>query len=162
MNQDAVKEIARRHQQLERVAAVSDDAEVELAQRKAEEEEARDLWGRLGRECQEYCDYYNGAIGEVRVFCELHDDTIVVRSHADSQNTVVLSRTPGAIHAGTLTGHRYRYPRPAAELPVGLRVNDHSLTLTYEGQELSPADLVLRLLSSYTEELVTHTVRQDG
>ena len=155
MNREAVSDIARRHKELERPGAVSDDADIERARRKAEEEEARDLWIRLGRECQEYCEYYNAEIGTSRLFCEVHDDTIVVRSPVDQQNTVALSRTMGAFHAGTLIAHHYRYPSRASDLTVGLRpVNDGGLTLTSEGQDISPEDLVLKLLNSYTEELV--------
>jgi len=43
----------------------------------------------------------------------------------------------------------------ASDLTVGLRpVTNGRLTLTYEGQDISPEDLVLKLLNSYTEELV--------
>lgn len=155
MNRDAVSGIARRHQELQRAGAASDEADIERARRKAEEEQARDLWVRLGRECQEYCDYYNAEIGTTRLSCEVHDDTIVVRSPVDQQNTVALSRTAGAFHAGTLIAHHYRYPSRASDLTVGLRpVNDDGLTLTYEGQDMSPEDLVLNLLNGYTEELV--------
>jgi hypothetical protein len=155
MNRDAVSDIARRHKELERAGVVSDDADIERARRKAEEEQARDLWIRLGRECQEYCDYYNAEIGTTRLSCDVHDDTIVVRSTVDQQNTVVLSRTLGAFHAGTLIAHHYRYPSRAPDLTVGLRpVNNEGLTLTYEGQDMSPEDLVLKLLNGYTEELV--------
>ena len=155
MNRDAVSDIARRHKELERPGAVSDDVDIERARRKAEEEQARDLWIRLGRECKEYCNYYNAEIGTTRLFCEVHDDTIVVRSPVDQQNTVALSRTLGDFHAGTLIAHHYRYPSRASDFTIGLRlVNDGGLTLTYEGRDMSPEDLVLKLLNSYTEELV--------
>jgi hypothetical protein len=160
MNRDAVSAIARRHKELRRAGAAPDEAELERARQKAEEEQARDLWIRLGRECQEYCDYYNAEIGTTRLFCEVHDDAIVVRSPVDQQNTVALSRTPGAFHAGTLIAHHYRYPSRASDLTVGLRPgSDDRLTLTYEDQDMSPEDLVLNLLNGYTEELVHLLIR---
>src|SRR4051812_17830353 len=133
MNRDAVSDIARRHRELERAGA-SDDAEMARARQETEERQARDLWTQLGRGGQEYCDYYNTEIGAVRLFCEVHDDTIVVRSPVDAQNTVALSRTPGAFHAGTFIAHHYRYPSRASDLTVGLRrIDDDALTLTHDG-----------------------------
>jgi hypothetical protein len=155
MNRDTVSEIARAHKQLENHLA-SDDTAIETVRRNAEAEEARKLWIQLGRECTEYCDYYNAAMGAARIFCEIHDDTIVVRSHLNPQNTVTLSRTPGAFHERMLAAHRYHYPARAADLPVGVRRGaSGALTLTLEGQELSPEDLVLKLLETYTKELIT-------
>jgi hypothetical protein len=151
MNRDAVSAVARRHKELQRAGASSDELEIERARRKAEEEQARDLWVQLGRECQEYCDYYNAEIGTTRLFCEVHDDTIVVRSPVDQQNTMALSRTLGAFHAGTLIAHHYRYPSRASDLTLGLRpVHDDGLTLTCDGQDMSPEDLVLKLFYGYT------------
>jgi hypothetical protein len=57
---------------------------------------------------------------------------------------------------GSLAAHRYHYPGRAADLPVGVRkAPGGALALTHEGQDMSPEDLVLRLLESYTKELVT-------
>jgi hypothetical protein len=156
MNRDTVSEIARAHKELENHIA-SDDTAVETIRRNAEAEEARKLWIQLGRECTEYCDYYNAEMGAARIFCEVHDDTIVVRSHLNPQNTVTLSRTPGAFHEGMLAAHRYHYPARAADLPVSVRrVAGGTLALTHEGQDMSAEDLVLKLLEGYTRELVTH------
>jgi hypothetical protein len=153
MNRDAVSEVARRHKELERLGAAGDDAAIERARQEIEEQQARDLWAQLGRECLDYCDYYNSEIGNARLFCEVHDDTIVVRSLVDQQNTVALSRSPGAFHSGTLIAHHYRYPTRASDLTIGLRVHDDALTLTYDGEDLTPEALVLKLLNGYTEEL---------
>jgi hypothetical protein len=162
MNREAVSEVARRHKELERAGSVSDDAALERARRKAEEQQARNLWARLAQECQDYCEYYNAEIGTARLACEVHDDTIVVRSQVDPQNTVALSRAAGAFHAGTLTAHHYRYPSRATDLRVEIqrRDNDDALTLTYDGHDLSPEDLVTKLLNDYTEELAHLLTRQ--
>jgi hypothetical protein len=156
MNKDTVSEIARAHRYLEELRLVPQDAAIQTVRRNEEAAHARELWIQLGRECTEYCTYYNAAMGAARIFCEIHDDTIVVRSHLDPQNTVTLSRTPGSFHEGMLTAHRYHYPGRAADLPVGVRrAPGGALTLTHEGQDMSPEDLVLGLLESYTKELVT-------
>jgi hypothetical protein len=156
MNKDRVSDIARAHKHLEKLRLVPQDAAIQTVRRNEEMAHARELWNELGRECTEYCAYYNAAMGAARIFCEIHDDTIVIRSHLDPQNTVTLSRTPGTFHEGMLAAHRYHYPLRAADLPVGVRKTPRgALVLTHEGQDMSPEDFVLRLLESYTKELVT-------
>jgi hypothetical protein len=154
MKREAVEAIARAHQEVERGRR---DGELdEPALRDTEIAAARELWTRLAQECREYCDYYNAAIGVPRIFCEVHEDTIVVRSHADVQNTVTLSRTAGAFHSGMVVAHRYRYPGQAVDLPIAVHaVVGRPVTLTFEGEELPVDDFVLKLLKRYTEELVT-------
>jgi hypothetical protein len=156
MNKDTVDEIARAHKQLEELRLVPQDTASETVRRNAEAEAAKELWILLGKECTEYCSYYNGAMGAPRIFCEIHDDTIVVRSHQDPQNTVTLSRTPGPFHEGMLAAHRYHYPSRAADLPVGVRrMAGGVLSLTYKSEDMRPEDLILRLLEDYTKELIT-------
>ncbi len=163
MDKQKVGEIASRHRQLQEEQHGSDDKKALAAQHDEEMRKTNELWKQLGEECQEFCSCYNDAMGTQRVYCELHVDTIVIRSKGDPQNTVTLNRTlPGPFHAVTLGAHRYRYPARAADLPVGFSHGPgNAITLTYAGEDISPENLVLRLLSNFTEEL-TRTVHANA
>ncbi len=160
MDKKKVDEIASRHRQLQVEEHGSDDRNALAAQHDEEMRKTNELWKQLGEECQEFCSCYNAAMGTQRIYCELHVDTIVIRSQDDPQNTVTLNRTlPGPFHPVTLGAHRYHYPARAADLPVGSSHGPGNvIALTYAGEDVSPEDLILQLLSNFTEELA-RTVR---
>ena len=50
--------------------------------------------------------------------------------------------------------HRYHYPEHPLDLPVGFRqAVGNTLTLTYRDRDVTPADLVLELLSAFCEQI---------
>ena len=61
---------------------------------------------------------------------------------------------PSHGHSGNLEVHRYHYPEQPVDLPVGLkRAPGNTLTITYRDHDVTPADLVLELLTGFTEQL---------
>jgi hypothetical protein len=154
MDKTKVEQIAREHRD---IAARRDDREYpDTATARLEEAQALEqLWHEIEQQCADFCAAYNHAFGALRIRSELHGDTVVVRSLPDQQDTLVFSRilSPGTHRAG-IEAHRYHYPAHPVDLPVGLRPTvGRALTLTYRDQHVTPEDLVLELLSTFTDEL---------
>lgn len=153
MDKNKVGQIARDHKELAEGHDLREHPDTDAACR--EEARALDqLWQQIEHECAEYCAAYNEAFGAVRIRSEVHADTVVVRSQPDQQDTLVFRRTvPSRGHPGSFEAHRYHYPAHPVDLPVGLRPTSGALTLTHRDQDVTPGDLVLELLSTYTEQL---------
>jgi hypothetical protein len=154
MDASRVEQLARDHKALENRFDLRDQLDTEAARR--EESKALDAFlHQIAVECEQYCAAYNEAFGGIRVRSEAHAETVVVRSALDQQDTIVFRRThPSHGHAGSLEVHRYHYPEQPVDLPVGLRrAAANRLTLTFRDQDTTPADLVLELLSTFSEQI---------
>ena len=154
MDASRVEQLARDHKALENRTDLRDQLDTEAARR--EETKALDEFlHQIAVECEQYCTAYNQVFGTVRVRSEAHAETVVVRSQLDQQDTIVFRRThPSHDHSGNIEVHRYHYPEQPVDLPVGLkRGAANRLTLTYRDQDLTPADLVLELLSTFSEQI---------
>jgi hypothetical protein len=173
MDRSKVEQIARDHKELAQGSDLREHHDTDIARR----EEARaleKLWQQIERECADYCASYNNAFGAVRILSDVHADTIVVRSQPDQQDTLVFRRTlPSDAHPGRVEAHRYHSPAQPLDLPVSLRQTaPDTLTLTHRDQDVTPEDLVLELLSTFTEQLAraerrrtssaARTTRDDG
>jgi hypothetical protein len=154
MDTAKVEQLARNHKELAHGRDPLDQLDTEAARR--EETKALErLLHEIERECAEYCASYNEAYGGIRVRSEAHADTVVVRSQLGQQDTIVFRRSlPSHGHAGNLEVHRYHYPEHPVDLPVGVtRAADGTLTLTYRDRSIALADLVLELLSVFSEQI---------
>jgi hypothetical protein len=153
MDKTKVMQIARAHTELvtARVLAPRDL----VAARAAEAQTLEGLFHELERECQEYCSAYNEAFGDGRLRCEVHAETVVVRSQRYPQDTFVFERKlPSGSHTADVKAHRYHYPAPPEHPPVGLRrTGNGALTLTFAGQDIPISELVFELLTAFTEQL---------
>jgi hypothetical protein len=162
MDKTIVEQIAREHRA---VAAGRDDREhPDSHDARVDEARALDLlWQEIGRQCADFCASYNDAFGAQRIRSEVHADTVVVRSLPDQQDTLVFRRHVASdAHRGTIEAHRYHYPAHPVDLPVGLTpAGGDALALTYRDQQITPEDLVLQLLVTFTEELA-RAQRRDG
>jgi hypothetical protein len=149
-----VKHIAREHRD---IAAGRDDREhPDAATARLEEAQALEqLWHEIERQCADFCTAYNEAFEALRISSELHGDTVVVRSLPDQQDTLVFRRFLASdTQRGKIEAHRYHYPAQPVDLPVGLKPTvGHALTLAYRDQPVTPEELVLELLSTFTAEL---------
>jgi hypothetical protein len=113
-------------------------------------------WSQLAAECEAFCQAYNAAFGGERIYCQPHDDAIVVRSIDDPQETVTLTRTPpGSAHQSHIAAHRYSLHAPPADLPLSAEVVGDAVTLTIDGRLTTPAEAVLILLERFTDEIAT-------
>jgi hypothetical protein len=154
MDRNRVEQLARDHRELAQRRDRREELDTDAARR--EEAIALDqLLHQIERECTEYCASYNEAFGAPRVRSEPHAETVVVRSQLDQQDTVVFRRTHAShSHSGTIEVHRYHYPEQPVDLPVGLkRVGAGPLTLSYRDRTVTPAALVLEVLSTFTEQI---------
>jgi hypothetical protein len=163
MDRNKVEQLARNHKQLAQGSDLREHADTDAARN----EEARafeQLWQQIERECAEYCASYNDVFGAVRVHFEAHTDTVVIRSHPDQQDTLVFRRTlQSDAHLGRIEAHRYHYPAHPVDLPVSLRRTAHgALTLTHRDNDVTPEDLVLELLSTFSEQLARADRRRAG
>ena len=150
-------------EQVRRIAEHDKQLAARAGLRHAESDSARDtearaiekLWRDIAEECAAYCAAYNAAFGTIRILSEVHADTVVVRSQPDQQDTVVFHRTHATdTHTGNLAVHRYHYPTHPVDLPVGLRRTPAgAVTLTHLDEEVTPEELVLKVLSAFTEQL---------
>jgi hypothetical protein len=155
MEKTKVMQIARAHFQLVTSQGVLAPRDADAA-RAAEAQTLDSLFHEIERECQEYCSAYNEAFGDGRLRCEVHSETVVVRSQQYPQDTFVFERKlPSGSHAADVKAHRYHYPAPPEHPPVGLRRGGNgALTLTFAGQDVQISDLVFDLLTAFTEQLV--------
>ena len=163
MDRGKVEQIARDHKELALGSDLREHRDTDIA--RGEEARALEkLWQQVERECAEYCASYNDAFGAVRILSDVHADTVVVRSQPDQQNTVVFRRTlPSDTHPGSVEAHHYHSPAHPVDLPVGLRQTARdTLTLTHRDQDVTPEDLVLELLSTFTEQLARAERRRAG
>ena len=154
MDATRVGQLAREHKALAARPELRDELDTEAARREDAKALER-LLNQLGMECAEYCAAYNEGFGSTRVRSESHAETVIVRSELGQQDTIVFRRTH-ASHgdSGNLEVHRYHYPEHPVDLPVGLRrAPGNTLTITYRDQDVTPADLVLELLTAFTEQL---------
>ena len=152
MDATRVGQLAREHKALAARPELRDQPDTEAAREEAQA--LVRLLNQLGLECAEYCAAYNEGFGSIRVRSEAHAETVIVRSQLDQQDTIVFRRTHASHgHSGNLEVHRYHYPEHPVDLPVGLRRSPGTLTITYRDRDVTPADLVLELLNTFTEQL---------
>jgi hypothetical protein len=152
MDRARVEQIARNHKALAQSRAhdVPDGEAADAADGRRLEQ----LWKELERNAGEYCDVYNQAFGAVRIRSEFHGDTIVVRSEADQEHTLVLRRTlPSPGHPASIEAHRYHYTEPPLDLPVGVGRSSGTLNLTHHGEDTTAAEIVVELVSAFAEQL---------
>ena len=153
MDREKVAQIAREQKDIAQGRHLRDAPDTEEARRQ-ETHALERLWEQVVRESTEYCACYNDAYGIQRIRTEAHADTVVIRSLLDQEDTLVFRRTlPSSVQAGHVEVHRYQYPTRPVDLPVALKHTPEGLALTYRGQDIAPADLVLELLSRFTEQL---------
>jgi len=114
------------------------------------------LWMQLGAECVAFCDAYNAAYGADRVYCQPHDDAIVVRSADEPQETVTFTRFPhGSIDRSHLAAHRYSLSAAPVDIPLETHVANRTVFLRLDGRIVNASDLVLAILERFTGELST-------
>jgi hypothetical protein len=153
MDRARVEQIARNHRALARSRALGDVPDGEAADA-VDGRRLEQLWKDLERNAAEYCDVYNQAFGAARIRSEFHGDTIVVRSEADQEHTLVLRRTlPSHGHPASVEAHRYHYSEAPVDLPIGLARTSGTLNLTYHGEDVTTAELVVELVSAFAEQL---------
>ena len=86
---------------------------------------------------------------------EPHGDTIVIRSQLDQEDTLVFLRV-AATHTqgGRIEARRYHYGEQPVHLPVDVRRTEaRRLMLTLRGRDVAAAELVLDLLTTFSEHL---------
>jgi hypothetical protein len=153
MDRARVEQIARNHRALAHSRALHDIPDADAADA-ADGRRLEQLWKELERNAAEYCDVYNEAFGAARIRSEFHGDTIVVRSEADQEHTLVFRRTlPSHGHPANLEAHRYHYTEAPLDLPVGLARTSGTLNLTHHGEDVTAAELVVELVSAFAEQL---------
>lgn len=154
MDAARVAEIARKHRELAASPGPGLLLEAEAA-RHAEAELLNRLFSEIEAECDAYCRSYNDAFGDTRVRLEPHGDTVVIRSQLDQEDTLVFHRiAPSHTQAGRIGARRYHYREQPVHLPVDVRRTDaRLLTLTLRGKDAAAADLVIDLLTTFTEHL---------
>jgi hypothetical protein len=154
MDAAKVDQIARQHRTLATSGGPGAVLETESA-RRHEAEALRRLFRTVEGECEAYCTSYNDAFGATRVRLEAHSDTLVIRSHLDQQDTLVFHCVvPSDTHAGRIEVHRYHYGEQPVHLPVDVRrTSGDGLSLTLRGRDVAATELVLDLLTTFTEHL---------
>jgi hypothetical protein len=154
MDAAKVGQVARRHKELAANRGPGILLETETA-RHQEAAALNQLFREIQRECDMYCASYNEAFGTPRVRVEAHSDTVVIRSPANAEDTLVFHRvSPTQTHAGLIEARRYHYGEQPVHLPVDVRrAEDAQLTVTLRGRDVQPADVVFDLLSTFTEHL---------
>jgi hypothetical protein len=153
MDRARVEQIARNHKALAQSRALRDIPDGDAVDA-ADGRRLEQLWKGLERDATEYCDVYNRAFGAARIRSEFHGDTIVVRSEADPEHTLVFRRTqPSHGHPASVEAHRYHYTEQPLDLPVGLARTAGTLNLTHRGEEVTPAELVVELVTAFAEQL---------
>ena len=154
MDPTKVAQIARKHREL--VASPGPGALLEAEAARHEEAEALNgLFKEIETECDAYCRSYNDAFGEARVRTEPHSDTIVIRSQLDQEDTLVFHRVaPSHTQGGRIDARRYHYGEQPVHLPVDVRrTEERRLMLTLRGRDVAAAELVLDLLTTFSEHL---------
>ena len=155
MDESRVAEIAIRHRALQ-VDTQAQHAIGDGPGREAVRQQVDACWQQLADECGVFCDAYNQAFGAGRIYCQRHEDTIVVRSSDDPQETVTFTRTSlSSSQGGHIEAHRYSSHAAPVHLPVEGHVEGHAFTLLREGTPITPADAVLLLLEQFTELLTS-------
>jgi hypothetical protein len=154
MDVGKVEQVARRHKELAASRGPGAPLESETA-RRDESEALNQMFRDLETECEAYCRSYNEAFGSARVTLDAHGDTVVIRSHLDQQDTLVFYRVlPSHTHAGRVEARRYHYREQPVHLPVDVRRTDEDrLILTLRGRDVAVPELVLDLLSTFTEHI---------
>jgi hypothetical protein len=149
-----VDRIARRHKELATTGGQGTLDEANVA-RHHEAEGLNRLFREIQAECEAYCRSYNDAFGATRVRWESHSDTVVIRSQLDPEDTLVfLLVLPTDTKAGRIEARRYHYREQPVQLPVDVRrTDDEDVTLTLHGRNEAPADMVLDLLTTFTEHI---------
>ena len=149
-----VDQIARQHRALATTGGPGSVLETEIA-RRHEAEALNRLFRAIEGECEAYCTSYNDAFGASRVRMEAHGDTVVIRSHLDQQDTLVFHYVvPSDTHAGRIEARRYHYREQPVHLPVDVRrMADDGLSLTLRGRDVAATELVLDLLTTFTEHI---------
>jgi hypothetical protein len=155
MDRSRVAAIAGRHRAIEAATNARQQAtDVDLAERLRHRVE--DVWQQLGDECSAFCDTYNQSFGSVRLYCQRHADTVVVRSADDPQETVTLTRTSLANpHGSHIAAHRYSSHAAPLDLALEGHVDHDTFLLTAGQRPVTPTDAVLLLLERFTDELAT-------
>jgi hypothetical protein len=149
-----VGQVARRHKELAANRGPGTLLDTETA-RQQELSALNQLFSDIQRECDSYCASYNEAFGATRVRVDAHSDTVVIRSHANAEDTLVFHRlSPTQTHAGRIETRRYHYGEQPVHLPVDVRrTEDARLAVTLRGRDVQPAELVFDLLTTFTEHL---------
>jgi hypothetical protein len=149
-----VDQIARQHRKLATTGGPGTVLETDIA-RRHEAEALNRLFRAVGGECEAYCTSYNDAFGATRVRLEAHADTVVIRSHFDQQDTLVFHCVvPSDTHPGRIEARRYHYGEQPVHLPVDVRrTADDGLSLTLRGRDVAATELVLDLLTTFTEHI---------
>jgi hypothetical protein len=154
MDSTKVAQIARKHREL--VTSLGPGAPLEAEAARHEEAEALNgLFSEIETECDAYCRSYNDAFGEARLRMEPHGDTIVIRSQLDQEDTLVFRRVaPSHTQGGRIEAHRYHYREQPVHLPVDVRrTEQRRLMLTLRGRDVAAAELVLDLLTTFSEHI---------
>ena len=154
MDPATVAQIARKHRQL--VESPGPGALLDAEAARHEEAEAlNSLFSEIESECDAYCRSYNDAFGDIRVRMEPHSDTIVIRSQLDPEDTLVFHRVaPTHSKGGRMEARRYHYREQPVHLPVDVRrTEERRLRLTLRGRDVAAAELVLDLLTTFSEHI---------
>jgi hypothetical protein len=118
-------------------------------------------WNQFASECQAFCDAYNRAFTAERIYCQPHDDAIVVRSSDDSQETVTFTRMPHAsAHQSQIAAHRYSSHAAPVDLPLGTRVDGRTVTLIAENRPVTVEDAVILFLEQFTGEISSRALSE--
>ena len=149
-----VDQIARQHRKLATTGGPGTVLETDIA-RRHEAEALNRLFRAVEGECAAYCTSYNDAFGATRVRFEAHGDTVVIRSDVDQQDTLVFHYVvPSDTHPGRIEARRYHYGEQPVHLPVDVRrTADDGLSLTLRGRDVTATELVLDLLTTFTEHI---------
>jgi len=154
MDDVKVAQLAARHRALAIALESRTSRLVVPASDRALQEQVEACWDDLQSECTAFCTAYNQAFAEERVYCQVHADAIVVRSSADTQETLALTRNLGvSSECSHLSAHRYSSHAPPGDIPLEMRVVDAHIALILDGRSTPAADVALSLLSQFTEEL---------
>ena len=152
MDPAKVAQIARKHKEL--ATSSGPDALLEEAARQEEAAALNGLFSEIEAECDAYCRSYNDAFGETRVRMEPHGDTIVIRSQLDQDTLVFLRVAPSPTKGGRIEARRYHYGQQPVHLPVDVRRTEEGrLMVTLRGRDVAAADLVLDLLTTFSEHI---------
>ena len=154
MDAAKVAAIARKHRELSTSPGPGALLEAEAA-RQEEAEALNRLFREIEAECDAYCRSYNDAFGETRVRSEPHGETVVIRSQLDQEDTLVFHRiAPGQDKGGRIEARRYHYREQPVHLPVDVRrTEERILMLTLRGRDVAAAELVLDLLTTFSEHI---------
>ena len=154
MDVERVDQIARRHKELATTGGQGTLDEANVA-RHHEAEGLNRLFREIQGECEAYCTSYNDAFGATRVRLDAHGDTVVIRSQLDPQDTLVFHCVvPSDTNAGRIEARRYHYREQPVHLPVDVRRTDEDgLRLTLRDRTVAAAEMVLDLLTTFTEHI---------